>query len=83
MVILGKLIAWTMVLFGCVRIGMGWWVATSFIEPDAYAAATARYIGSGTTGDAIDRGLVWILVGVVVGLLAHIAGRRHKVRSQD
>lgn len=82
MILLGKIIAWAMVLIGSARIAVGLWVANTFIEPEAYAAATARYIGSGTTGDAIDGGIILVILGVCLGLIAHFVGSRHKFPSE-
>ncbi len=70
----GKVIAWLAIALGLIRISMGLFVATQY---DGHADAIARYLGSvETSGDAIDQGLITLVIGVVVGLLAHIAGRR-------
>lgn len=76
MLLMGNIIAWAMVVLGGLRVGIGFYVAKTFTDPEAYAAATARYIGSKTSGEAIDQGLVWIAVGIAFGLLARIAGKR-------
>ena len=72
---LGKLMAWTLLVLGTVRFGMSWFVRLTFTEPAELASATSRYIGPGTTGQAADQGLMWIGMGIVVGLLVHIAER--------
>ena len=73
MVSLARLIAWGLILFGLFRVAAGFYVATYFVDQPSYEAATARYIGSGTTGEAIDQGLVLIAIGVGIGVLARIA----------
>ena len=83
MVLMGKLIGWALVILGSLRVAMGAYVATAFVEPEAYEAATARYMGSGTTGDAIDQGLIMIAVGVAFSLLARIASKRARATSED
>ena len=72
---LGKLMAWALLVLGTVRLGMSWFVSLTFTEPVELALATSRYIGPGTTGQAADQGLMWIGMGIVVGLLVHIAER--------
>jgi len=83
MVFLGRLIAWGLVIVGAVRIGAGFWVATAFPDPADYAAATARYLGSGTSGEWIDSGLYMIAAGVAFGLLTRIASRRQGSAPND
>ncbi|MEL6104348.1 MAG: hypothetical protein AAFR68_23995, partial [Pseudomonadota bacterium] len=57
---LGRALAWGLLLLGAARVGVGFYIANSFSDQAAYEAATRRYIGSGTTGEAIDQGLLWI-----------------------
>lgn len=68
----GSIIAWLLVVAGLMRVVMGFIIASS----DNYVAATKRYLGSGTTGEAIDKGFMWLVVGVVIGLLVQIAKNR-------
>jgi len=83
MIFTGKLIAWALVVVGGLRVAMGAYIAAAFVEQEAYEAATARYIGSGTTGDAIDQGLIMIAVGVAFALLIRIASKRARATSGD
>ncbi|QFT59189.1 hypothetical protein FIU94_10160 [Sulfitobacter sp. THAF37] len=83
MVFLGKLISWALVILGTLRVAMGIFVAQMFSEPQAYAAATARYFGSRTSGEAIDQGFIMIAVGVGIGLLARIAGNSAKPPARN
>lgn len=62
-------------IFGLWRAGIGIYVAS--IEPlEAREAARAAYIGSKTTGQAIDQGLYTFLFAVTLGTLAAIARKR-------
>ncbi|WP_171234266.1 hypothetical protein [Ruegeria sp. HKCCA6837] len=72
----GKVTAWLAIALGLIRVSMGLFVATQF---DGQADAVARYLGKvEASGDAIDQGLITLVIGVVVGLLAHSAGRRKR-----
>ena len=73
---LGRLVAVALIAFGALRIGVALFVAKNFPDPDAYTAATRRYIGSGTTGEAIDQGIVYLLVGVAFGVMAQVGAKR-------
>ena len=79
---LGRLLAVALISLGALKIGLGVYVARAFIDPTAYEAATRRYIGSGTTGEAIDRVLTVIVLGVALGLLAKVAANR-RTRDHD
>ena len=73
MLLLGRLIAWVLVVLGGLRVAMGLYVANAFVSQDAWEAANRRYLGSATSGEAINQGLIWIAVGVAFGLLTLIA----------
>lgn len=73
---LGKLLAWTLLVLGVFRAGTAWYVAFAFTYPAALTAAQSRYVGPGTTGEAVDQGLMWISMGIVVGLFVQIADRK-------
>jgi hypothetical protein len=68
---LGSMVAWLALIFGTLRLGAGFFVA-SFDGAEARAAAAARYLGSATSGEAIDRGLAVFVFGVVLGVLVEI-----------
>lgn len=74
---LGKLLAWTLLFAGAFKAVTALIVALAFFtDPEALAAATSAYIGTGTTGQAVDQGLIWVTMGIVVGLLVQIAERK-------
>jgi hypothetical protein len=75
MIKLGSIVAWLLVISGALRAGMGFYVAYNF-SGDANIAAAKRYLGTVNSGEAIDKGLTWLLVGVFLGVLVNIAKRR-------
>lgn len=68
----GRFIAWAMVVLGFMRFVMGWYVALAF-DGDRMFAASRRYLGAVSSGEAIDQGLFTFIAGVVLGLLVQIA----------
>lgn len=72
---LGKLIAGLLLIYGALRLVMGIWVATAFESRESMLAASRRYLATENSGDAIDQGMILIVAGVILGLLAKIAGR--------
>lgn len=66
---LGRIVATLTLLLGIMRVALGFVVAWS-ADP---AAAGARYLGSSTSGEAIDRGLMTILVALALGVLTDIS----------
>lgn len=78
MVLLGKLLAWALLAFGSLRVAMGFYVANAFSEQEAWEAANARYLGSSTSGEAFDQGLMFVAAGIVVGLLVRLAAKRDR-----
>ena len=71
----GTLLAWVGFIIGLLMTGIGFYVA-SIPDADMRLAATRRYIGSGSSGDAIDRGIVVVVVSVGLGVLCKLAKRR-------
>lgn len=72
---LARIVAGLALVFGLFRVLVGFYVAN--IEPlEAREAARVRYIGSKSTGQAIDQGVYTILFAVTLGTLASIARKR-------
>lgn len=72
---LARIVATLALVFGLLRVLMGGYVA--LIEPkEARDAAAARYIGSKSSGQAIDQGIYVILIAVALGTLTDIARKR-------
>lgn len=74
--VLGRAAATLIFLFGIFRIVAG---VTAAMSNDPMAAA-ARYLGSSTSGQAIDSGIEMIFYALVLGTLAEIS-RNLKVET--
>ena len=62
----GRVVAWLAFIFGALRVVMGFAFAGN-------GAAAARYLGSGTTGEAIDQGLLTMVFAIGLGILSEIS----------
>ena len=72
---IAKAIATLALIFGLWRVGIGVYVAS--IEPFAARdAARARYIGSKSSGQAIDQGIYMIAFAAALGTMASMALKR-------
>lgn len=67
-----KLLAFLGILFGILRAAMGVYVASQFDTPEARLWATARYLGTKTSGEVIDQGIMWALAALVTWMIAKI-----------
>lgn len=72
----GFAIAWFAVVLGGLRVAMGFAVAFGTAPTDK-ATASRVFLGSATTGEAIDQGTLLFASGIVIGLLAVIARALH------
>lgn len=63
----GREIAWLAVAFGGLRIALGFGLAGGNAE------AARLYLGSATTGEAIDQGLMLVVFGIALGILTEIS----------
>ena len=68
----GAIMAWAMVIWGILRSAIGFYVASIEGEEQRIFAAK-RYLGSSSSREAIDNGVIMIAAGVVIGLLVTIA----------
>ena len=73
---LGAIIAYIGLGMGILRVAMGIFIATMFDDANSYAAASKRYLGSASTGEAIDTGVFYIVVSVALGVLCEISKNR-------
>lgn len=67
--LLGTVRAWLALVLGTMRLVPGLVVAWSETPPPALV----KLLGSGTSGQAIDQGLVVLLVAVALGTLTEIS----------
>ena len=65
----GSFIAAAIFILAIFQIMMGLGFATSDNTPEAIA----RYLGTRTTGQAIDRGIYGVILGVALGILTEIS----------
>ena len=65
----GRIIAYLALVLGVLRTAMGFVGAST----SDYQAFAQRYLGTETTGEAINQGMIMILIAVVVGVLTDIS----------
>lgn len=65
---LGRIVAWLLLVFGCLRVALAVAVVSTTGE-----STYERYLGSSTTGEAIDGGLLYIVLGIALGVIAEIS----------
>ena len=70
---IGTWISRIALILGILRLSLGFFVAFAFDTREGMIAASKRYLGTSTSGEAIDQGMYMIIVGVVIGLLTRIA----------
>ena len=66
---LGKIVAILALTLGAIRIG----TAVLILFSDDPVGAAPHYLGSRSTGDAIDQGLYTVAFGILIGMLAEIS----------
>ncbi len=76
--VLGRAAATLMLLLAIFRIAVGFMVAGS----DDPVSAAARYLGSATSGQAIDGGIELIFYALVLGTLTEISRTLAAARKQ-
>lgn len=65
---MGRVLAYLMIVFGLLGAALGF-----FVTLDGTPEVAARYLGSRSSGEAIERGLMLFALGVVVGVLTDIS----------
>ena len=68
--LIARLLGWSALILGAARAALGLALAVS--QEEIYHP---RYLGSSSTGEAIDQGLISMVVGVALILLGRIAKR--------
>ena len=76
---LGVLVAVLAFILGVLQIAMGFDLTTANL-PDA---EIRQYLGSKTTGQAIDRGFLYILFSIVLGVLTDISRSIAKSKKKN
>lgn len=67
-----RVLAWFLLVYAVASIGFGFAIASDWLGPRG-AEVLARYWPNSTTGEMIDRGTVWLVVGAALGTLAEAA----------
>lgn len=73
---LAQVVAWLGLFLGAARIALGFVVASS---PEMQA----RYLGSATSGEAIDQGILWVVAAIAIGVLSEIGVAVRRVALDD
>lgn len=69
---MGQLVASLSLLFGASKVLISFYVA-SIDDVTHRAAAKAEYLGSGTTGAHIDKGVMLVIFAICLGILTDIS----------
>ncbi|MBC2835144.1 hypothetical protein [Paragemmobacter straminiformis] len=67
--------------FGIMRVSFDILVAFRTDTAEANQAAAQAYLTAATTGEAINIGILYVLLGVALGVLCEISGRRSKAED--
>jgi hypothetical protein len=70
---LGKIIAWLVFVISSVRVTIAVGVATGTSTMADNAAASARYLGTSSSGEAINQILIVLLASIALGILCEIS----------
>lgn len=73
-IIIAHLIFW----MGTIRVGIGFLGAFGTQDMEENRDFSRRVLGSETTGEAINEGMLFILAGVAFGVICEISSRRAK-----
>lgn len=73
---IGKILAHLLFWLGLLRVGMGFLFAVGTPDMENNRAAARHFLGAANTGEAINEGMIAILVGIALGILAEISARR-------
>ncbi len=79
----GKVLAHLVFWFSALRILIGVYVVFGAPDLATSMAAQRRYLGSTTGGEAMDRGALWVLVAVALGVLCEISARRQNPLARE
>lgn len=74
---IGRVLAHLGFWLGTLRVGMGLFLAFGTPDMENNRAAAQRYLGTATSVEAINEGMVAILVSVALGVLCDISARKN------
>lgn len=70
---LGTLVAWLALLLAVARIGVAVFILWGTRDAEVAASWTARYLGTKSTGQAIDQAGTVIAFAIILGILTEIS----------
>jgi hypothetical protein len=73
---IGTALAYIGFVLGVMRVGLGAYVAFGSADMASNSAASQRYLASFNSGQAMDKGMVMILIAVAFGILCEISNRQ-------
>ncbi len=79
---IGKVIAHLMFGFSVIHIAIAFAGAFGTADMESNRAFASRYLSAATTGEAINEGMMYILLAVALGVLCEISAKRVKPEEQ-
>jgi hypothetical protein len=79
---IGKILAHLMFWLGLLRVAMGFLFALGTPDMESNRAAARHFLSAATTGEAINEGMIAILVAVALGILVEISMGRSLEHQQ-
>lgn len=70
---IGKILAHLMFWLGLLRVAMGFLFAFGAPDMESNRAAARHFLSAATTGEAINEGMIAILIAVALGILVEIS----------
>ncbi|MEI4235083.1 hypothetical protein [Roseovarius sp. D22-M7] len=72
---LGKWVGILAVILGLLRVAMGLFIAFGTEDLEAMELASRTFLGTKTSGEAVDQGTMAFVVGLVIWMIAEIGQR--------
>ena len=79
---IGKVIAHLMFWFSVIHISIAFAGAIGTADMESNRAFASRYLSAETTGEAISKAQLYILLAVALGVLCEISSKRNKPDEQ-
>jgi hypothetical protein len=75
---IGKVLAHLIFWFSALRVAMAFLVAFGTPDMESNRAAASRLLGAATSGEVIDKGMMYIFFALVLGVLCEISSKGTK-----
>ena len=76
---IARIVSYIMLTFGIIRFSMGLSIATGIVVE----SEPGRYLGTATSGEAMDKGLFYILIAITLGVLVEISKAVHEKINEN